>query len=73
MLKCKPYEFLSTVEVILGESFRSRRFYHTFGHVLKPVNRESQIEREIRPLAFCSVVIIFISLVTVHFYRLLLN
>ena len=30
-----------------------------------------QIEREIRPLAFCSVIII--SLVTVHFYRLVLN
>ena len=41
--------------------------------MLKPVNQESQIEREIRPLAFCSVVIIFISLVTVHFYRLVLN
>lgn len=45
----------------------------------QPVNRDCleitlQIEREIRPLAFCSVIlIIFISLVTIHFYRLVLN
>ena len=44
----------------------------------QPLNREGfkitlQIERDIRSLAFCWFIIIFISLVAVHFYCLILN
>ena len=48
-------------------------------HMLSNLRKECQniltstIEREIRLLAFCLFIIILISLVTIHFYRLLLN